>query len=142
MRRLVSGQFELNVPAKKAIWFFTPEGEKAWVPGWNPVYPGSEPSETSGTVFTTDVGGVDTIWLIQTIDRGGCTAAYSRVTPGHHAGTVRVSCVDSSEGGCLVTVTYDVSLLPGSDPTGLDAYDDDSFKAMMNEWEEAVANSL
>ena len=81
MRRLVSGQFELNVPAKKAIWFFTPEGEKAWVPGWNPVYPGSEPSETSGTVFTTDVGGVDTIWLIQTIDRGGCTAAYSRVTP-------------------------------------------------------------
>ena len=142
MRRLVSGQFELSVPARQAIGFFTPEGEKEWVPGWDPAYPGGEPSETPGTVFTTDVGDVHTIWLVQTIDRSGCTAAYSRVTPGHHAGTVRVNCIDSPEGGCVVAVTYDMSLLPESDPTGLDAYDDASFKAMMSEWAEGVANTL
>ena len=92
MRRVVSGHFELTVPAKEAIGFFTPEGEKDWVPGWNPTYPAGEPSEKPGTVFITDVGGMHTIWLIQEIDRSGCTAGYSRVTPNHHAGTVKISC--------------------------------------------------
>jgi len=142
MRRVVSGQFELNLPAEKAIGLFTPEGEKDWVPGWSPTYPAGEPSETPGTVFTTDVAGVDTIWLIQGIDRGGCTALYSRVTPGHHAGTVQVSCDDTSDGGCVVSVTYDMSLLPGSDPGGLDAYDDAPFEEMMNEWSGAVSRNL
>jgi hypothetical protein len=35
-----------------------------------------------------------------------------------------------------------MSLLPGSEPTGLDAYDDASFEAMLKEWAEGVANSL
>lgn len=142
MKRVVSGQFELNLPAKKAIGLFTPEGEKGWVPGWSPTYPAGEPSETPGTVFITDVGGVDTVWLIQWIDRSGCTVAYSRVTPGRHAGSVQVSCDDAANSGCVVSVTYDMSLLPGSDPTGLDAYDDAPFEAMMNEWSEAVGHNL
>ena len=61
MRRVVSGQFGLGVSAKKAISFFTPEGEKEWVTRWTPIYPGGEASETPGTVFTTDAGNVDTI---------------------------------------------------------------------------------
>ena len=142
MRRVVSGQFELNVPARKAIGFFTPEGEKDWIQGWSPTYPAGEPSETPGTVFTTDVAGVDTKWLIHGIDRRGCTAAYSRITPGQHAGTVQVSCDDASDGGCVVSVTYDMSLLPGSDPTGLDAFGDAPFEAMLTEWSEAVSHIL
>ena len=138
----MSGQFELNVPAKKAIGLFTPEGERGWVPGWSPVYPGGEPSESPGTVFTTDAGGVDTIWLVQMIDRTECFAAYSRVTPGRHAGTVQVSCDNDPMGGCVVSVAYDMSLLPGSNPTLLDAYDDASFQEMMNEWAEGVATAL
>ena len=114
MRRTVSGEFDLAVSAAEAIGFFTPEGERGWVPGWNPVYPSGESSETPGTVFTTDAGGVDTIWVVMNIDRDGCSSAYSRVTPGHHAGTVQVQCQDRPEGGCVVTVTYDMSLLPGA----------------------------
>ncbi len=56
MRRTVSGEFDLAVSAAEAIEFFTPEGERAWVPGWTPVYPSGESSETPGTVFTTDAG--------------------------------------------------------------------------------------
>jgi hypothetical protein len=142
MRRVVSGQFELSLSAEKAFGFFTPEGEKEWVPGWIPAYPAGEPSETPGTVFTTNVGDADTVWLIQEIDRVGCTAGYSRVTPGHHAGTVHVSCEDISDGRSVVSVTYDMSVLPGGDPAALDAYDDASFKAMMNDWSQAVSRKL
>lgn len=142
VRRVVSGQFELGVPAGRAIGFFTPEGEKEWVPGWSPTYPAGEPSESPGTVFTTNADGVETIWLIQGIDRGGCSARYARVTPGHHAGTVHVSCEDLSDRGCVVSVSYDMSLLPGADTTGRDAYDDASFAAMMNDWSDAIGRSL
>lgn len=129
--------------AKAAIGFFTPEGERQWVLGWNPVYPGGEPSETPGTVFTTDSGGVDTIWLVHEIDRARCRAAYVRVTPGHHAGTVRVSCGDGpTDGWCTVDVTYEMSLLPGGDPSVMDAYDNGPFKAMLDEWATEVTRIL
>ncbi len=142
MRTTVSGEFDLAVSAAEAIGFFTPEGERGWVPGWNPVYPSGESSETPGTVFTTDAGGVDTIWVVMNIDRDGCSSAYSRVTPGHHAGTVQVQCQDRPEGGCVVSVTYDMSLLPGADPTGLNAYDDESFTAMLSEWATEVSQTI
>ena len=142
MRRVVSGEFELKSSAADAIGLFTPEGERAWGPGWNPIYPSGEVSESSGTVFTTDVGGVVTIWLIQMIDRDECSAAYLRVTPGHHAGTVKVDCGDGADGNCVVSVTYDMSLLPGSDPAALDAYNDVSFQSTMNDWATRASQAL
>jgi hypothetical protein len=140
-RRAVSGQFDLELPAQEAIELFTPEGERAWAPGWDPTYPAGDPSESPGTVFVTDHGGVETIWLIQTIDTDECTVAYSRVTPAHHAGTVRVTCDDTPLGGCVVSVAYDMSLLPGADPSALDPYDDHPFDAMMSHWSSAIRNS-
>lgn len=134
MRRVVSGEVQLPLRATEAIGLFTPEGERDWVPGWNPVYSGAETSEAPGTVFTTAVGGVETVWLILEIDRARGSASYSRVTPGSHAGTVRVSCTDTDTGGCKVCVTYDVSALPGVDPKVLDAFDDAEFEAMLDEW--------
>jgi hypothetical protein len=56
MRRRASGSFELPIPASAGIGFFTPEGERRWVPGWDPAYPSGEPSETPGTVFITEHG--------------------------------------------------------------------------------------
>lgn len=142
MRRVVSGSFELSISAEEAIDFFTPEGEREWVPGWDPVYAGGEPTESPGTVFVTDTHGVDTIWLIQLIDRKDCSAAYARVTPGHHAGTVRVDCADRQEGGCSVSVTYEMSLLPGVVAAALDAYNDESFQAMIDHWAAEVRRQL
>ena len=140
MRRVVSGGFELDLSARKAIRLFTPEGERDWVPGWSPTYPTGEPSETPGTVFTTDQGGIETVWLVQMINTDESTVAYSRVTPRHHAGTVRVSCDDNPDGRCTVSVTYDMSLLPGGSPAGLDGYDHPSFDKMMRHWSEALAH--
>jgi hypothetical protein len=134
MKRVVEGEFQLPMPASEAINLFTPEGERAWAPGWSPVYPAEEATESTGTVFTTDADGVETIWVVQKINRRNYSATYSRVTPGRHAGTVNVQCADISDDECTVKVTYDITLLPGADATALDRYNDLSFGEMMNEW--------
>lgn len=103
--------------------------------------PGGQPSEDSGTVFVTDSGGVETTWVVLEIDRRGARAAYARITPGHHAGIVRVACDDTASGHTTVTVAYDMTLLR-DDPSELDAYAEDNFELMMQEWSDAVATCL
>ncbi len=142
LRRQASGQFNLPVSAAGAIDFFTPEGERSWVPGWDPTYPAGEVAETPGTVFITQHDDAKTFWVIEKIDREANTSAYSRITPGHHAGTVNVACMDAQEDGCVVHVTYDMTLLPDGDPTDLGAYDEASFATMMNHWHELVSRNL
>lgn len=141
MRMRSSGQFVVGLPATEAIDLFTPEGERAWVPGWDPAYPAGRPGEDSGTVFVTNSGDVETTWVVLKIDRRGATAAYARTTPGHHAGTVRVACADTAIGLSTVMVTYDMTLL-GDDPGELDAHAEPNFEAMMKEWADAVAACL
>ncbi len=141
VRQQSSGRFEVALPASAAINLFTPEGERSWVPGWDPTYAAGDASEITGTVFTTTVSGVDTIWTIIQIDRTAGAAVYGRVTPGHHAGIVRVWCVDATAGRSAVKVSYDMSLL-GSDPSLLDAYSEPAFGEMLAEWSVAITASM
>jgi hypothetical protein len=138
MRLRSSGQFDVALPATEAIELFTPEGELGWVPGWDPRYPAGRPSEESGTVFVTGSGAIETTWVVLEIDRQRARAAYARVTPGHHAGIVRVVCSDAPEGDCTATVIYDMTLL-SDDVSALDAYAEHNFEAMLREWSMAIA---
>ena len=142
LRRRSTGRFELPIGAAEAIDYFTPEGERSWAPGWDPQYPAGDPAESPGTVFTTRHGEVETVWVIETIDRTTNTASYSRLTSGHHAGTVRVLCEPRSVDRCVVSVEYDMTALDSSDANALHTYDDDHFEAMMNEWETRVTATL
>jgi len=141
-RRRVSGRFELPICAADAISFFTPEGERSWVPGWNPTYPAGAMSEDPGTVFITSHTGIETVWIVEGIDRARHTSSYARVTMGHHAGTVRVRCNDQPDDRCVVTVDYDMTAFTPSRPATFDAYNDDSFAAMMVEWATRVTAVL
>ena len=141
MRLQCSGLFEVALPASTAIDLFTPVGERSWVPGWAPVYPAGAASESAGTVFTTVVHAVTTIWTIIEIDRTAGAAAYSRVTPGLHAGIVGVWCVDAGLNRCAVKVAYDMTSL-ADDPSVLAEYAAPAFDEMMREWSIAVAASL
>ena len=142
MRHRASGNFELPIPASTAIDFFTPEGERSWAPGWDPTYPSGEPSETAGTVFITELGDTKTVWVIDKIDREGHTSAYTRTTPGHHAGRVRVRCEDRSDGQCVVSVEYDMTALTPHQAHSVDTYNDEHFEAMMKEWATRVTANL
>lgn len=142
MRRTSSGEFDLPLSAAEAIWLFTPEGERAWSPGWSPRYATGESSEAPGTVFTTVAHDTETIWVIVEISRTGGLATYARVTPGHHAGIVSVQCVDTRPGHTTVTVSYDMSLIGDLDSSGFDAYAPAQFEEMMRHWSEAIESYL
>ena len=142
MRRKATGRFELPISAGQAIEFFTPEGERDWAPGWDPLYPDGAPSETPGTVFITSHGDQDTVWTIHNIDRERFAASYSRPNIGRWAGTVRVRCDDRGPQRSVITVDYDTTVLPGADPSILDHFDEASYEEMMNHWETAVTAVL
>ena len=142
MRRQSTGSFQLPLSAADAIGYFTPEGERAWAPGWDPQYPTGEATETPGTVFVTSHGGEHTIWTIHSIDRERCTAAYTRHNAGKWAGTVIVRCRDLGSRRCEVTVDYDTTILSGADPAILHQFDHGPFEEMMNRWSEAIGRTL
>lgn len=138
-RRTVDGSFRLPMRATRAIGWFTPEGERAWVPGWHPSHPGGR-SERAGTVFTTEHDGTPTTWTVLHLDRVAAEARYSRVTPARHAGTVAVRCTDDGP-GCVVTVAYDLTALHGAPADILSPYRRAAFDAMLEQWRRAVTSA-
>jgi hypothetical protein len=118
-----SGTITVPLPPEQAITLFTPEGERAWAPGWNP-------QPHSDTVFTTD----HATWIVL----GGppCTVRYARVAAGHHAGTVEVRCRPAGD-ATQATVTYDLTPLA---PGALDHFAA-GYEAMLADWERRIAEA-
>jgi hypothetical protein len=123
----LSGTIHVPLPPDEAIALFTPEGERAWAPGWNPHH-------HSPTVFATDHGGTDTLWVIT--DHEPRRLRYARVTPGVHAGTVEICCQPDGD-DTRADVTYDLTAL------SLDALDPFAagFNRMLAEWERMIAEA-
>ena len=88
MRRRASGGFELPVSASVGIGFFTPEGERRWVPDWEPEYLHRAPDDGVDTAFRTRHGGEETLWMVLEHDPEDGCLGYARVTPESRLGTV------------------------------------------------------
>ena len=115
------GEVRVALPPDAAIELFTPEGERRWVAGWDPRYPGAD-----DTVFLTS----GTTWV--TVERGARTRRYARVTPGVQAGTVSVRCEPDGAG----TVGYELTALgPDADLAAFAAGYDDFLAG----WEREIA---
>jgi hypothetical protein len=123
----LTGTIHVPLPPDDALALFTPEGEREWVPGW-------DPRHHSETVFATDHGGADTRWVITDQEPG--RMRYARVTPGVHAGTVEVRCRPYG-GDTRADVTYDLTELR---PHALDHFAA-GFGAMLAEWERMIAET-
>jgi hypothetical protein len=119
-----TGTIRVPLPPDRALALFTPEGERAWAPGW-------DPRHHSDTVFTTDHGGTQTVWL--SLEADARAVRYARVTPGAHAGTVEVRC--DADG--TARVTYDLTPLA---PHALDHFAA-RFDAMLAAWERMIAEA-
>jgi hypothetical protein len=60
------GEFTLDLPLGHAFPLFSPEGERAWVPGWDPDYSIPIISNAAGTLLRTTHNGEETLWLVLT----------------------------------------------------------------------------
>lgn len=124
---------------EQAMTLFTPDGERRWADGWDPVYPQPDRREEPGTVFTTEHGGVLTTWIMVDHRPGG--VRYARVTAGLSAGTVTVDAVRSSESETVVRVTYDLTALAPAGQRWLEAFDA-HYDAEIAGWSTDIAAAL
>jgi hypothetical protein len=121
-----SHTLRVPLPAERALHLFTPVGERAWAPGWDPRFPAGEQGDggAPGTVFVTG----ESTWIV--VDREPRRVRYARVTPGVRAGTVEVR-IRPDGAHALADVTYETTAL-GDDP----------FDPEIAHWEEAIRAAL
>lgn len=136
-RHDLSGSLHVDRPPAEAFVLFTPRGEIAWAPGWEPRFalPADDDTEP-GTVFETGAHGEHTIWVVLHRDRGR-SISYARVTPGSRAGTVHVALRPDGDGGSEVTVTYAMTALTSA-AAELDEFAA-GYAAYLRTWEELIA---
>jgi hypothetical protein len=134
-------QLEGNVavarPPAEAFALFTPSGERAWAPGWEPQFPSPGASETEpGTIFVVDHDARRSVWAVVSCEVGR-TIQYATVTPGERAGLITVTCQGSSA-GTEATVKYDLTALSPDANAQLEHFAA-NFPSFLRHWEQAIA---
>lgn len=137
-----TGAVRVAAPLRRAFVFFTPAGERQWVPGWNPEYlHPPDGRDCEGAVFRTAAGGEETLWLIARFDPEAGAAEYVRVTPGSRMGTVTIRSEAARDDTTIVHVAYRLTSLSPEGSRALESFSD-GFDAMLREWESSVASAL
>ncbi len=133
-----SGEFTLPFGPRQALAYLSPEGERVWVPDWQPVYlHPATPSHAPGTVFQTHHNAQNTTWLILEFDPGSGRARYGRFTEGSHLGTVSVDCGGSGN-QTTVRVGYALTALTSAGVAVLEAMSDTHYPIMLGEWKRLI----
>jgi hypothetical protein len=135
-----TGRFTLPLAPDAALPYFSPEGERAWVTGWEPVphhAPDGDLART-GAVFSTAVGGELTLWLVLDFDRARHRARYARVTPGSRLGTVDVRLSAAAGEGTEIEVTYEMTSLSPEGAATLEAMSAEAFAASLAGWQREI----
>lgn len=133
-----SGSLFLPAEPSRVLSYFTPEGERAYEPGWAPEYfePGT-PAPQAGLAFRTRADAAETLWLVLEYDAAAHRAAYARVVPGERLGIVTVRC-EAEGSGSRVHVAYDQTAMSPAGQRTLDAFTEEAFDAMLREWRAAI----
>lgn len=137
--------FRLPLRAARAFQCFTPEGERAWAPGWDPEF--LHPADGAlrlGTAFLTREDGepAPTIWLVTALDPAGLRVSYARVTPASRIGLVRVAVTPETEEACRVEVSYVFTALTAAGNAYLAGLTEERYRAFIDSWREAILAAI
>ena len=132
-----SATIHLHAPPDRVFPLFTPEGERLWVPGWNPRYLWPAAGTTRvGMTFLTEHEGRETTWMVADFDPGR-RAVYTRVTAGLSAVRVEVRCERAGD-GTAATVRYDYVGLSTDGNASIEQMTETCYREWMGEWETAI----
>jgi hypothetical protein len=138
-----SGGFDLPCDADTAFPLFSPEGEREWVPGWNPmaIYPETI-AFTKDTVFRMGQGPEESIWTIVEADWQSHRAEYVRVAPGSHTARISVSVAPVGPNRSYVAVNYAVTTFGQHASTVLDDFSESTYAQRMRDWQQQISKCL
>jgi hypothetical protein len=131
-----TAELTVDQPQTAALLLFTPEGERAWVPGWDPAFPAAQRTAGPGAVFLTGHGEDTTTWVM--VDEDERSVRYARVTPGATAGTVAVNVLDAEPARTRLRVSYDLTALSAGGARWLQDFAA-GFTGYIAHWEAAIA---
>jgi hypothetical protein len=137
MRVRLTGSFALAGEVDAVLPLFTAEGERRWVPGWDPIWADDVHEHDVGQVWTT-AGPPSTTWV--TVDAGENQVRYARVANGDSAGLVTVTCTEAS-GRTTVTVDYDLSALSAAGAERLRQFAA-GYEDMLAQWAHSASRAL
>lgn len=126
-----------------AMSLFTPEGEKLWVPDWEPTYfyPANGELIEGLTWSTEEEDGETTLWAVVRVDHTAREVEYLRVTPGSRMGSVKVRFAGYGDGVTRVEMRYRMTGLSPEGNALLEEFDVE-FDGMLEEWEDQISEHL
>ena len=137
------GAFPLSVPPDAAFEFFSPLGEKLWVPGWNPelLHPPGVSWER-GLIFRTTEERGEAVWVVTALDRQRHEVEYHRVEAGRYVARVSVHCCPHASLQTEVRVTYIFVGLSEAGNQDIAAMSPQSYAEKMRRWQEWIHRHL
>jgi hypothetical protein len=138
----LDGSFDLDTSADKALLFFTPEGERAWVKDWNPkpVYPPqASVAFQANAVFRVDLGGERSLWTILEADLQEHSAEYIYVVQGERLSRVRVKIEPLDRKHCRVRVRYVHTATSEKGLQFVASVTEEAFAQKMRDWRRMVS---
>lgn len=133
------GAFRLPAPPGRVFDFFSPLGEKLWVPDWNPelLHPPGAMWER-GMIFRTLEERGEAVWVVTALDRHRHEVEYHRVEPGRYVARVKVECLEAGGSHTEVRVAY---LFVGLSEVGnrdIDAMSPEAYEEKMRRWRDWI----
>lgn len=132
---VLGGRISVNAPLWRAFELFSPDGERLWVPGWDPEI--LQPRGTSweeGLLFRTREENGEAIWIITRLDPVSCHVRYHRVEPGRYIARIDVRCTAASPESTEVATTYAFTGLSESGNEEIARMSQESYDAKMARW--------
>jgi len=136
------GSFELDTNADRALLFFTPEGERTWVKGWDPkpMYPPqADVVFKANSVFRVDQDGERSLWTIVEADLQEHIAEYIYVVEGERLSRVRVQIQPLGGKHCRVRVRYVYTATSEKGLHFVASVTEGSYAQKMRDWHRMVS---
>jgi hypothetical protein len=141
--RTLRGRLEVSAAIDETFPLFSPEGERLWVPGWDPeILCPREGVWVEGQLFRTREEQGEAVWLITRLDRAHHHVEYHRVEPGRYVARVDVRCWATMDGDTEVSTSYEYVGLSESGNREIDAMTQEDYDAKMARWSEWIAKYL
>jgi hypothetical protein len=137
------GQVLVKGAVDEVFPLFSPEGERLWVPGWNPAVlfpPDSEWQE--GQIFRTQEELGEAVWLITRLDRALRSVQYHRVEPGRYVARIEVGCRAMPNHGTEASIAYSFIGLSEDGNREIAEMTQQAYDAKMTRWTEWIEGYL
>lgn len=133
------GSLEVDYPPREALRLFTAEGERYWIPGWEPEILRGDGYHRDDVFVAAGPGGHSTYVVMDYNDKKH-HSLYARVTPGVSAGTVEITITPHGRGS-LVEVGYSFTSLSDEGAVSLSKLTDEAFSQQMLSWKNGIESA-